>query len=1034
MTLSEVAVRRPVFITMVTLAIMVMGVTGYSRLSTDLYPDVTFPFVSVVTVYPGASPSDVESQINKKIEDAIVSVNGLEAVQSMAFDGYGQVIAQFRLHMDIDRVASEVREKVSVATATLPSGAKEPIVSRVDLGALPIMTFAAGGALPIAEARRIADDRLKSALEQLEGVAEVRIKGGLEREVQVLLEQPKLQALRLSPLTVLDQLKQANMNIPGGRITRADNELSVRTVSQFENVEQIERLVVATDPRGGQVQLSDVASVVDGFKDVRTMVRINGEAGVALEVIKQNGANTVAIAHAVRKRLAELEPTFPEGFKVTPLLDQSVFIEANAHEVTLALWFGGLMAVLVILVFMMDVRSTLISAVALPTSVVGTFYFMYLMGFSLNMMTLLGLSLAIGLLIDDAVVVRENIFKYLERGDNPHDAAIKGTREVQLAVLATTLTICAVFVPVAFMSGIVGQFFKQFGLTVSVAVLLSLWVAFTLDPMLSSRFSKVVTHGGERARWVIVLDGFFAAIDELYRRTLAWALVHRKKTFAAAVVVFIASVQLTKLMGQDFVSAEDRGQVVVRLEFPTGTSLEETARRTADYEQRILQLEHVRSLYAVIGPQEESNRASWRVIYSPKEERSASLEDLKSAVRAALADMPDAQINVLGPPTVEGLGDWQPIVMHVTGPNLDALSDLSRRLVRRVAAIPGVAEVDSSLRRAKPDIQIALDRDALAHRGLSSAVAGMAVRIAINGEEAGYLRKNVSGASKNNEVPIRVRLREEDRKDAAMIGEIALPGFDVVKLADVAQITESEAPAVIERFNRERRFMLSVTPVGRGLAEVADDIMHAIDELGLPEGYAVKLDGDAKNQKEGAESLGIALLLAVIFIYIVLAAQFESFVHPFTIMLSLPLALVGAWLGLFLAGKTLSISSNIGVILLMGLVTKNAILLVDSALQEQRHGSDPTRAIKTAGQKRLRPILMTSAAMVLGMLPTAFGSGAGSEFRGPMAIAVIGGVVTSTLLTLVVIPIVYVWLERLTAYAQRRVRRAPQKEPATTEV
>ncbi|MCC6807247.1 MAG: efflux RND transporter permease subunit [Deltaproteobacteria bacterium] len=1020
MTLSEVAVKRPVFIAMVTVAIMVMGVTGYTRLSTDLYPDVSFPFVSVIAIYPGASPSDIELQITKKIEDAVVAISGVEAVQSLSFDGYVRMFVQFELSKDLDKAANEVRERIAALKPQWPSGAKEPIVSRVDLGALPVITFAAGGKGELGDVRRIAEDILKPAFEQLDGVAEVRIKGGLEREVQILLNQAALQALRLSPLTVLEQVKAANLTIPGGKIEQAQEELSIRTIAEFRTIDEIANLVVATDPRGGQVRLRDVADVVDGQKDVRTRVRRDGEPAVAIEVVKQTGANTVIVARAIKERIEKLRPSFPDGFEVQKLFDSSIYIEANAHEVNIALWFGGLMAILIILLFMMDVRSTLISAVALPTSVVGAFYAMYLLGFSLNMMTLLGLSLAIGLLIDDAVVVRENIFKYLERGVDPHEAAIKGTNEVQLAVLATTLTICAVFVPVAFMDGLVGQFFRQFGLTICAAVLLSLWVAFTLDPMLSSRFSKKVEHG-QVPGWAKPLRAMFAALDLFYARLLAGVLVRRKTTVLAAAAVFFGSMGILGFMGQDFLAPEDRAQTVVQIELPAGTSLDETARRTLELERAVLKLPHVKAVYAVIGVDEEANRAQWRVLYSPKEERrSAPLDQLKADLRGVLSGVENAKVKVLNPPNIEGLGDFQPIMLHVTGPDIDELRRISKRMVAAVAQIPGVAEVDSSLRPQKPDIRVEIDREALAHRGLQATMAGMAVRVAINGEEAGFLRTDSATSAAAKEVPIRVRLREADRKDPALISELTLPGFDLVKLGDVANITRGEAPSVIEHFGRQRRFLLSVTPAGRPLGDVVKDVYAKIDALHLPAGYQVHLDGDAKNQAESAAAMGVAFLLAFVFIYIVLAAQFESFVHPFTIMVSLPLALVGAVLALFLAGSAFSLSAMIGIILLMGLVTKNAILLVDSALQEQRdRGATPRDAIFEAGKKRLRPILMTSAAMVLGMLPTAFGSGAGSEFRGPMAIAVIGGVITSTVLTLVVVPVVFVWFEALVGVLKR---------------
>jgi len=1042
MTLSELSVKRPVFISMVTFAMLVLGVVSYKRLSTDLYPDVSFPFVSVVTVYPGASPADIETQLTQKIEDALVAIGGLDAISSQSYEGYCVVILKFKLSTSLDRVSNEVREKVSAIRSQLPDGIKEPVVSRVDIGALPILTYSASASLPADLIRQIAQDQIKPALEQIAGVAEVRIKGGLLREIQVKLNQTALNNVHLSALQILEQIKQSNLNIPGGSVTYQGQDLSIRTVAQFESIDMLKQLIVATDSRGGQVRLADIAQIEDGFKDVKTLVRTNTQPAVALEVVKQNGANTVTTTHAVKKKLQELAQELPRDYKLTLLVDQSVFIEANAHEVSIALWFGGLMAILIILIFMMDLRSTLISAIALPTSVIGTFVIMYGMNFTLNMMTLLGLSLAIGLLIDDAVVVRENIFKFLEKGESPMQAAIKGTQEVQLAVLATTLTIVAVFVPVAFMDGMVGQFFKQFGLTVSGAVMLSLWVAFTLDPMLSSRFSKTIDHStissqtGPLNSIRVYLTRFFTALDRFYLHTLKTTLTHKKKTFTLVVFIFLGSMMLTSMMGSDFIPPEDRAQAIVKIEMPVGISIEEASKQSLALEQQAMALPYVQALYSIIGENEESNRISWRLIYRPKEQRPVGIETLKTQLRTLLAKQQNLKVNVLNPPAIEGLGEWSPLMLHISGPDLNTLKELNQKLLTRIAAVPGVAEITSSMRPIKHDIGIDIHRQALAQHRLQPAHVGMSVRLAIHGEEAGYLRGQLPKSAQDNpnfnftktaDVPIRVRLDESTKQNQATIQEITLPSINLVKLGDVATLQSVVAPSVIERYQRERSFILGISNTGRALGEVTKDIEQALEQDQTLQPYFKKgqyrhiTDGDAKNQQESQESMQLALFLAVVFIYIVLAAQFESFVHPFTIMLSLPLAMVGAWLALFLAGCSLSISSSIGVILLMGLVTKNSILLIDSALQECQQGSTPQQAIIKAGEKRLRPILMTSSAMVLGMLPTALGSGAGSEFRAPMAIAVIGGVITSTLLTLIVIPIVYLWIEQASQFIKHSI-------------
>ncbi len=1033
MSLSSVAIKRPVFTVMLMAALVVLGVMGFGRLGTDLFPDVTFPVVAVNVVYPGASPSEVETQVVRPIEDAVVSLNGIDRVRSFSRESLGTVIVIFQLGVDLSDAATQVRERVALARPKLPSEVKEPAVSRFDVAAAPILIYTLGGSRPLSEIRAFADDDLKTSLEQVDGVASVQVKGGAAREIKVELDRVRVEALGLDPTVIAARLRAANLAVPGGRFDEGAREVSVRTLGEVRSVEEIRGLVVATALDGSGVRLSDIARVDDGFEDVRTRIRANGEEAVSFEILKQSGTNTIAVSDAVKARLEKL--ALPKGVEAQLIVDQSRYIRENVHEVEISIVFGSAMAILVILVFMLDLRSTIISGLALPTSVIGTFFVMWMLGYTLNMMTLLGLSLAIGLLIDDAIVVRENISKHLERGVEPFAAAERGTSEIALSVLATTFTIVAVFLPVAFIKGIVGQFFRQFGVTISAAVVLSLFVAFTLDPMLSSRFSKA--HDAHARDPFLPLKrpflAFFGQLEALYREALSWATRHSLLVLGLSVLSLIGMGALAALTGNDFINAEDRGQFVVTLELPAGTSLKETARQSAAAERRLLEDPSLVTLFATIGPDGESNKASWRVVWADKVARpTVSLEALKARTRAHVkASIPNAKLSITDPPFVEGAGTEAPIMIDVRGESYADIQPVADAIGAILTTTRGVEDVEVKFSPGRPELGVTVDRQRAADLGLSVAQVGLALRLATEGEEVTKLRLG------KDEIPVRVRLGAEYRSDSAALPHVSLLGpKGSVKLADVASIARAEGPQLIEREDRRRQIQVWASMRGRPLGEIVADLQPKIAALPKAPGTAVFYDGQIKLMTETNTNMGTGLLLGIAFIYIVLAAQFESFVHPLTIMMTLPLAIVGAILGLFLSNNTLAMGAMIGIILLMGLVTKNAILLIDRAIVHVRdEGRTPLEAVLLAGPERLRPILMTSAAMVLGMLPTALGKGEGSEFRSPMAIAVIGGVISSTLLSLVVVPAFYLTIERMKARLARALRRgatteAPRHEPA----
>ncbi len=1045
MTLSDVAIKRPVFTTMISVGIIVLGILGYARLGVNLFPDVEFPAVTVTTIYPGASPAEMESQVTEKIEDAIVSLPGIDRVQSWSLESVSNVVIFFELDVDPILAATQVRERVSQIQSQLPRAIEEPTVTRLDISAAPIMTYTLSGSTDLNVLREIAEDDIRPQLEQVSGVARVTVLGGRERQINVELDLDRIQSIGQTPLSIVDLISRENMSVPAGAFDEGERRIVVRTLGDLQSVEELRQLPVGAAPDGSIVRLGEVGTIEDGFEDEKTIVRSNGQQAVVFEILKASGSNTVEIAASVQERLAAMN--LPAGVTANIVMDQAEFVLENAHEVQIALFFGGAMAILVILVFLLDLRSTFISALALPTSVLGAFFFMYLLDFTLNMMTLMGLSLAIGLLIDDSIVVRENIMKHLERGADPVTAASKGTREIALAVLATTATLCAVFVPVAFTGGMVGQFFREFGITVAVATILSAWVAFTLDPMLSARMAVQRAPGEHHD------DGAFGwlkrpmrrgyeILDSLYGSFLQWILARRWRMGLVLVLAgfsLVSSCALMPMMGSEFTAAEDRGQFTVDIELPAGTRLEETARLSELAERELAQDPLFINIYSRAGLNGASNKATWIVVAVPKTERTITQIDLEHQVRATiLRHIPEAEIAISPPGIADGAREYG-MELHVVGNDFEAISETATYFAETLRAIPGARDVDIQYSPGSPQLEVHVDRDRASQLQIPLALIARTVRASLEGEVAGRYRDG------DDEIDIRVRLRDEDRASAHHIANLRIPmaaGF--VPLLDVANVTRGEGPTEIQRSNRRRAIIVTASADGRPIGDVLSEFQTRIAEHEMPQGVTWLLEGQAARMNESNESMAIALLLGIVFIYLVLASQFESFMHPVTIMMALPLAFVGALVALFLSHSSLSMGAMIGFILLMGLVTKNGILLIDHAVVRVREdGFSPARAILDAGPARMRPILMTSAAMVLGMLPTALNNGPGSEFRAPMAIGIIGGVISSTFLTLLVVPVVYLFMEglreRLTDFVvrwvlgrPRAVSKAPQILHAST--
>ncbi len=1015
MWLSRISVHRPVFITMVVGMLMVLGIIGLTRLPVDKFPEVSLPVITVVVPFPGASPAQVEDEVVKPIEDAVAGLEGLDEIVAFARENVGVVVVVFGMDAPIEQVSAELRDRVFGLKAFMPDGVEDPIFKRIDPAATPVMTLAVASDLDELATRDIAEREIKPRLERIEGVGAVEVQGGQEREIHVELDLAKMAELRIPLQQVAQLVGYDTLDIPGGHIELGEARIGLRSVGAVEDLDELGAIVIQGFP--APIYLRDIATIRDGIVDQTSLARVDGRRAITLEVIKESGANTVAVCEAVRELAEEL--ALPGGVGIQPVIDNSTMAQDMLLEMQRALIIGAAMAILVVYLFMLDWRSTFISATALPTSVISTFFFMWLFGFSLNILSLIAMALAIGVLIDDAVVVREVIYRHLEEGKGAIEAALEGTREVALAVLATTLCIVAVFVPVGFMQGMVGQFFAQFGLTVAIAVVVSLFIAFTVDPMLSARMSKVVKPE-ERGAVARAILAFHAGVERNYRDLLDWSLGHGKTVIALALLLFGGSLGMVAITGGEFIPDYDQSQFVVDVDLAPHTALLPAEHVAESIEDKLGEIPEVEHVYTVVGREGASDFVQLRAVTAPKSERSRSIYAIQDQARGLLRDIPGVTIGVRDPPLLEGSKMGTDIEVEIRGDDIEHLQAVADAVRLGMGRIDGALNVRSSYRPGRPELQLDVDRGKAGAAGVSVGQAGITLRMAVAGQVVGKYR--TGGRSHD----IRLMARHEDHTPDALTNNLLLlspiPRVEdpwgrgtPVALGNVARLRWETAPAVIERHDRQRKLTVSCGVQDRPLSDVVTDVQAMLDGLEKPDDVDLAILGMAEVAGDALNDLLFALGLSIIFVYAVLASQYESFIHPFTIMLSLPLAVVGAFATVFLMGWAIGIVTMLGIILLMGLVTKNAILLVDRANQLVEEGLGPRRAMLEAGQERLRPILMTSLAMILGMLPPALSQGSGSEIFQPMAVPVIGGLVASTLLTLVVVPVVWLWVEKLRA-------------------
>lgn len=1010
-------IRRPVFTTMVVLLLVVFGLNSYPTLGIDLNPDVDFPIVNVTITYTGASPEEIESLITKPVEDAVSSVSGIKTLSSISREGSSQTTIEFEFGTDAKLAANEVREKVAGVRRRLPDEIDEPVVQRFDISAQAILYFSISSDVRSrGEIRKIATDVVKDELQRLDGVAEVNVYGASEREIQILLDPHKLEAYNITYQRILELVNSHNINTPGGRVKEQGTELTVRTIGKYRNVQDIKNIIV-DNQQGRLIRLSDVADVVDGWEEERVYARTNGTPSVMLAVQKQSGSNTVDVAERVKKQIEHMQTNvLPSDLKVTMTRDSSTFIRDSVEDVVVSLVFGGLLAVLITFLFLRNGRATIIGAIAIPTSIIATFFLMKMMHFTLNQMSLMGLSLAVGILIDDAIVVIENIFRHLEEGKSPFEAARIGTQEIGLAVIATTLSILAVFVPVGNMGLVIGQFFKQFGLTVAFAVAFSLFVAFTLTPMLSAywlKFGQAEKPKSGLVLWIQkVLDWWesgFLSLRNIYVIVLRWALGRPKKLVALAVLSLFVNVMLAPFLGVEFQPTYDSGEFSIVMNAPAGTSIDRMKELVDPIEKQVLEIPELEAAYLIVGANRQVYRSQLGVRLIPASQRERTMMDIMDELRIKFRGVKNLKIAVQSNQGV-GRGDSRPVQLALRGPDLEALSKYAQELAEKIRQIPGSTDVDISSEQSEPEVKVRLDPDKMGEIGVDATAAGDVIQMAFLGETTKN-QYNIADSDYN----IRIRLRPENRLNIDDVANLRLSTKTgtFVRLGDVAEVKLSSGPTQIDRESRQRQVIVYANAVGTSPGEIISKVRDLVPELNLPLGYSYKFVGSAQMMQESFAEIGKALVLAIILIYMVLAAEFESFIHPLTIMLSLPFSLIGAILGLLIAAKTINIMALIGVIMLMGLVTKNAILLVDYANQLRAEGMDIVEALVQAGAVRLRPILMTTAAMIFGMLPVALGIGAGAEIRSSMGVVLVGGLITSTILTLVVVPLVYLLIDRM---------------------
>ncbi|HEX8748512.1 MAG TPA: efflux RND transporter permease subunit [Pyrinomonadaceae bacterium] len=1059
--LAEICVRRPVFATMLILSLTVVGIFSFKSLGVDLFPKIDLPTITVTVINPGASPQEIETEITDKVEGAVNTISGIDELRSTSVEGVSQVFITFLLEKNADIAAQEVRDKVNLIVSDLPDTAEQPIVQKLDTDAAPVLRIAVSAPRSLREVTDVADKKIKERIESINGVGNVEIVGGREREIQVWVDPDKMRAFNVTVAEVAAAMRLQNLEVPGGRVDEGARELTVRTMGRIQNPAEFNNVVVAT--RGNySVKLSDIGYAEDGAEEQRTSAKLNGQPAVTLVVSKQSGQNTVAVAEAVKERLREIAPTLPAGFKTEIVGDQSLFIKASLESIETHLIEGGILAALVVFIFLWSIRSTLIAALAIPTSIIATFGLMAAMGYTLNQITMLALTLMVGIVIDDAIVVLENIYRFVEeKGMPPFQAAIEGTKEIGLAVMATTLSLLAVFLPVGFMGGIVGRFMSSFGLTASFAIGVSLIVSFTLTPMLAARLikrkddplpadvgsepsesehlvaaaneSRVTAsepeptknvedtpwvedepardsikpdvprseHSSKESRW-------YRPVDRTYTAMLKWSLAHRWMVVGLCVLVIVSIFPLFMFVGKNFLPVDDQSQFEVSVRAPEGYTLAATDAIVERIAREIKGLDGVTDTLVTIGggQQQLVNNASIYIKLKDIKERDKTQDELMVAARKILENYPkELRTSVQQVAAISGGGFRNADIQYVIGgPELDKLTQYSEQLLAKMRTIPDVVDADSTLVLGKPELRVVIDRARAADLGVRVGDIAQALNTLVAGQEVTTFNE---GTDQRN---VRVRAIGEFRTSVEGLSRMIVPSAKVgwVSLDNLVRIEEGTGPSAIDRLNRQRQVSLlaNVRP-GGSQAAVLERMNQFVRELNVDPAYTTGTAGRSKELGRAGYYFLLAIVLSFVFMYMVLAAQFESFIHPVTILLTLPLAIPFGILSLLLTGQTVNIFSGLGLLLLFGVVKKNAILQIDHTNELRARGMDIYEAIIQSNRDRLRPILMTTIALVAGMMPLVLSRGPGAGTNRSIGVLVVGGQSLCLLLTLLAVPVFY---------------------------
>ncbi|MBK6722594.1 MAG: efflux RND transporter permease subunit [Acidobacteria bacterium] len=1021
--LAEVCVKRPVFATMLILSLVVVGAFSFLSLGVDLFPKIDFPTITITVVNPGASPEEIETEITEKVEEAVNTISGIDELRSTSIEGISQVFVQFVLEKDVNIAAQEVENRVQTVIPNLPETAEQPTVQKLDTDAAPVLRITVSAPAAIREITELAKKRIKEPIESVNGVGQITIIGGQERQINVWVDPDKMRSYNVTPAEVSGALKIQNMEFPSGRLDEGQKETSVRTVGKIQKVDEFADVVVAT--RGAyQVKVKDLGYVEDGAEELRSEARLNGQPAVTLIVAKQSGQNTVATARAVKEKLNEIIPTLPKNYQIRIIGDNSIFIENSLAAIEEHLIVGSILAAIVVFLFLWSFRSTFIAGLAIPTSIISTFALMYAMGYTLNSITMLSLTLMVGIVIDDAIVVLENIYRFVEeKGMNPFQAAIEGTREIGLAVLATTLSLMAVFVPIGFMQGIVGRFMSSFGLTASFAVLVSLIVSFTLTPMLAARLIKAKKHDPEKELEEIKGDGmieqkeagdshytgWFRAVDGIYATMLRFSMAHRWVIVTLCILVFVSIVPLFMVVGKNFLPVDDQSQFEVSVRVPEGSSLTASSQMFERIAAEIRKLPGVTDTLATVGggQQQVVNAGTIYVKLSDIKDRAKSQEILMADARDMIAAKfpPELRTGVQQVQAFSGGGFRNANVQFmISGPDLKKLEEYSAKIIAKMKTIPDAVDVDSTLISGKPEVRLEVDRATAADLGVRVGDVSQALNTLVAGQEA------TTFSSGTDQYEVRVRAINPYRTSIEGLKRVIVPSSKLgwVTLDRVVTSSTGTGPSSVDRTNRQRQVtLLANTKPGGSAASITSAIDSYVKELNLPAGYRNGYVGQSKEMGKAGFYFLLAFALSFIFMYIVLAAQFESFIHPVTILLTLPLSIPFGIFSLLVMGQTVNIFSGLGLLLLFGVVKKNAILQIDHTNHLRSQGMSRYDAIIQANRDRLRPILMTTIALVAGMIPLVISSGAGAGTNRSIGVLVVGGQSLCLLLTLLAVPVFY---------------------------